>query len=43
VRLRLGADVQGLAYCRSYAGDKTIDPGNRVAVSPLEPSLTAAR
>jgi hypothetical protein len=34
--------VGDLAYCRRYPGDERVDPGNRVFVSPAEPSLQAA-
>src|SRR6202011_1567464 len=34
--------VGGLDYCKQYPGDQPVDPGNRVTVSPLEASLSAA-
>lgn len=41
--LRLGrAGAGGLDYCRRYPGDERVDPGNRVAVSPIEASQQAA-
>ncbi len=43
VRLHLGPGVQGLAYCRRAPGAPSIDPGNRVAVSPVEASFAATR
>jgi hypothetical protein len=33
--------VSGLDYCARYPGDQRVDPGNRVSVSPAEPSLQA--
>lgn len=39
VTLRLsGPGVGGLEYCKRYPGDQPVDPGNRVAVSPVEAS-----
>jgi hypothetical protein len=43
--LGLGLDRAGaseLDYCRRYPGDQTVDPGNGVVVSPIEPTLQAA-
>lgn len=37
-----GPGVGGLDYCRRYPGDAKIDPGNRVAVSPIVPSVADA-
>jgi hypothetical protein len=30
-----------LDYCLRYPGDQPVDPGNRVTVSPIEPTLAA--
>ena len=35
--------VAALDYCKQPPGDHVIDPGNRVTVSPVEPSLLAAQ
>ncbi len=34
--------VHQLDYCRCYQADQRIDPGNRITVSPIEPSVAAA-
>lgn len=41
--LALGLDLgaAGLNYCKRHPGDLRIDPGNRVVVSPIEPSVRA--
>ena len=39
--LGLGQARIGLDYCKRYAGDQTIDPGNHVTVSPVEGSAMA--
>ena len=33
--------VEGLSYCRRYPGDLQIDPGDRIAISPIEPTLAS--
>jgi hypothetical protein len=44
VILGLGGLTAGaLDYCKRYPGDQPVDPGNRVTVSPVEPSLLATR
>jgi len=32
----------GLDYCKRYPGDGRVDPGNRVVVSPIEPTVATA-
>jgi hypothetical protein len=42
VRLgRQGVSRLGLAYCARYPGDRPVDPGNRVSISPVEPNVQA--
>lgn len=39
--IRLNQGEAGLDYCRRYPGDRPVDPGNRVDVSPIEATARA--
>jgi hypothetical protein len=34
--------VSELDYCGRYPGDEPVNPGNRVAITPIEPTLALA-
>jgi hypothetical protein len=41
--IRLNQGETGLDYCKRYQGDRPVDPGNRVDVSPIEATARATQ